>query len=161
MPQLNRMYCSNCKTSIYNVMVDGVRVPYVFYFVVGQPPDTGPQLDVNAEGVKVPSFIRAILQAPVPRAELCMNCVADIFGVPLVTAKEDPMYSDEQFDENTQAIREVMQDESVDQVNTNAAIMERPLLAIKVGRGAVDAPALPPAKKVESPADPAAADVAA
>lgn len=161
MPQLNRMYCSNCQNSVFNTMIDGVRVPLVLYFVIGQPADTGPTLDVNAPGVKVPSFVREMMQphVPVARAELCMNCVAEVFGVKLVTSEEDPMYSVEQAVLTGEAVQSIVQDATVDEVKTTAMVMERPLLALKVGRGAADAPALPPAKErpvVASPAPRAA-----
>lgn len=145
MPNLNRMYCSNCKNSVYNTMIDGVRIPLVLYFVVGQPEDTGPLLGINDPGVKLPSFIRAMLlpHVPVARAELCMVCVAEIFGVQLVTAGEDPMYSAEQERLTRLEVQAVVEDREVNEVDTTAKVMERPLLALKVGRGAEVAPALP------------------
>jgi hypothetical protein len=99
MPQLTRHYCSRCQIAIYNCMINGVRVPILLYFVIGQPDDTG-EFDVNGPGVMVPSFIREIMQShvPVARAELCINCVSEVFGLALVTAEEDPMYSVEQSD---------------------------------------------------------------
>lgn len=149
MPNLTRMYCSNCKNSVYNTMIDGVRIPLVLYFVVGQPGDTGPMLDVNGEGVKLPSFVRELMQphVPVARVELCMNCVAEVFGVKLVTAKDDTMYSAEQAKLTAKDVGEVVQDASIDEVNTTAKVMERPLLALRVGRGAKKAPKLPKARK--------------
>lgn len=143
------MYCSNCKRSIYNVLIDGVRTPLVLYFVVGQPPDTGPPLGVNDPGVKLPSFVRAMMLPHVPaaRAELCMECVGEFFGVKLVTAEEDPMYSAAQEAVTKVEVEAVVQDREIDEVNTTAKVMERPLLALKVGRGAVKAPKLPKAKK--------------
>lgn len=155
MPQLNRMYCSNCKTSIYNCMIDEIRIPLVLYFVVGQPGDTGPPLGINDPGVKLPSFVREIMQVPVARAELCMVCVAEFFGVKLVTAEEDPMYSVEQEAVTKAVVEAVVQDAEIDEVNTIAKVMERPLLALKVGRGAKKAPKLPKSAK----ASPAAATV--
>lgn len=149
MPQLSRMYCSNCKISIYNCMVDDVRIPLVFYMVVGQPGDTGPPLGINDPGVKLPSFVRAMMLPHVPaaRAELCMNCVAEVFGVKLVTADEDPMYSAEQEEATKAEVQPVIEDKSIDEVTTTAKVMERPLLALKVGRGANKAPKLPKARK--------------
>lgn len=148
MPQLNRMYCSNCKRSIYNVLIDGVRIPLVLYFVVGQPSDTGPPLGINDPGVKLPSFVRAMMLPHVPaaRAELCMECVAEFFGVKLVTAEEDPMYSAEQEAVTKTEVEAVVQNKEINQVDTTAKVMERPLLALKVGRGAKKAPKLPKAK---------------
>lgn len=149
MPQLNRMYCSNCKNSVYNTMIDGVRIPLVFYMVIGQPADTGPPLGINDPGVKLPSFVRAMMlpHVPVARAELCMNCVAEVFGVKLVTAQEDPMYSAEQEAEAKAEVQPIIDDKAIDEVTTTAKIMERPLLAIKVGRGAERAPKRPKAMK--------------
>lgn len=144
MPQLTRMYCSNCRESIYNCTIDGVRVPLVLYFVVGQPADTGPTLDVNAPGVQVPSFVRELMQPHVPtaRVELCIACVAELFGTALVTAEEDPMHSTEQVQQTAKAVGAVVQDATIDEVHTSAVVLARPLLAIKVGRGAAPAPAL-------------------
>jgi hypothetical protein len=143
------MYCANCQNSVYNTMIDGVRVPLVFYMVVGQPADTGPPLGINDPGVKIPSFVRALMlpHVPVARAELCMNCVSLIFGVPLLTAEEDPMYSAEQEAETKADVQPVIEDKAIDEVTTTAKIMERPLLALKVGRGAEKAPKLPKARK--------------
>lgn len=142
------MYCSNCKSSVYNTMIDGVRIPLVFYMVVGQPPDTGPPLGINDPGVKLPSFVRAMMlpHVPVARAELCMNCVAEVFGVPLLTAQDDPLYSREQEAETKIEVDAVVQDKTIDEVTTTAKVMERPLLALKVGRGAEKAPKLPKEK---------------
>jgi hypothetical protein len=85
MPQHQRMYCTNCGESVYNKMIDGVRVPLVVYMVVGQPPDTGPAVDLDVGSpVKVPSFIREIMQTPVARVEFCVPCFAKIFGLKLV-----------------------------------------------------------------------------
>jgi hypothetical protein len=153
MPQLSRHYCTLCKKSIYNVEIDGQRIPLVAYFVVGQPADTGDPLDVNADGVKLPSFVRELMQTPggTQRVELCIACLADVFGLALVTAADDPMY-----DVNNNQIadaREIAQ--GVDQVEAFHRLHFRALHAIKVGRGAAqvsDLPAefLPPA----SPAQP-------
>ena len=153
MSQLVRMYCSNCKTSIFNCIIEGVRVPLVLYFVVGQAADTGPLLDVNAPGVRVPSFVRELMQPHVPtaRVELCIKCVAEIFGVALVTAAEDPMYSTEQAAATKAGIEVVVQDAEIDEVHTTAKVMARPLLAIKVGRGAAPAPALLPTQEDPQP----------
>ena len=158
MPQLNRMYCSSCGNSIYNTFVgsDGkrakegdpgaVRIPLVHYIVTGQPGDSGPILDRNGEGVRVTSFSREIAQTPVQRVEFCEICFAETFGLPLLTAQEDPMYSAQQQELTTRAIDAVVQDQNIDEVATSAKIMERPLLALKVGRGAEKAPKLPKAR---------------
>jgi hypothetical protein len=154
MPQLTRHYCSRCQIAIYNCMVDGQRVPLLFYFVVGQPDDTG-EFDLNGEGVKVPSFIREIMQphVPVARAELCMNCVGEVFGLALVTAKDDPMYSVEQEALTRALVSGVATDPAIPQVQKAATTMERIFTALQVGRGAIEAPALPPAA-VPAPAPP-------
>lgn len=144
MPQ-SRFYCSKCKQSIYNVLTDGVRVPLVAQIVFGQPEDTGPPLDVNGSGVKVPSAVREIMQdhVPIKRMELCNNCFAETFGLELVTAQTDPMYSVEQSAETKRVVLAAVEDPEVDQVSTNQVAMERVLLAVKVGRGEEAAPALP------------------
>jgi hypothetical protein len=147
MPQLTRHYCSRCQAAIYNCMVDGVRVPILLYFVVGKPDDTG-ECDVNGPGVKVPSFVREIMQphVPVARAELCMNCLSEVFGVELVTAEEDPMYSIEQSDLTATEVRAVVTDVDTPAVEKAATVMDRVFSAIQVGRGAKQAPPLPPPK---------------
>lgn len=154
MPQLTRHYCSNCKTSIYNCTINGVRIPLVLYFVIGQPADTGPPLAINDPGVKLPSFVRAMMLPHVPaaRVELCMNCVAEVFGVKLVTAQEDPMYSAEQEAQTKAEVQAVVDDKEIDEVNTVAKVMEHPLLAFRVGRGARKAPKLPKSRKLKAPA---------
>lgn len=150
MPQ-SRFYCSKCKTSIYNVMTDGIRIPLVVQIVVGQPEDTGPPLDINGPGVRVPSAIREIMQpyVPIKRLELCNNCFAEVFGLELVTARDDAMYSVEQTAETKQAVLQAVEDPDVDQVATNAVSMERVLLAVKVGRGEEPAPPLPADQQVK------------
>ena len=161
------MYCSSCKNSIFNTFVgkdgkrandgdpDAVRVPLIFYFVVGQAADTGPPLGINDPGVKLPSFVRAMMlpHVPVARVELCMICVSEVFGVPLLTAEEDPLYSAEQESETKVEVEAVVQNAEIDEVATAAKVMERPLLALKVGRGAEKAPPLPRSpKQVAAPA---------
>lgn len=156
MPNVNRMYCSNCKTSIYNTFIgpDGkrsaegtrgaVRVPLVLYFVVGQPPDTGETLGVNDPGVKLPSFVRELMQAhvPVARVELCMLCVAEVFGTKLYTADADPMHSPEQTAVTATKLAAAITP-AMPEVDKHALQMERALLAVKVGRGGAKAPKLP------------------
>jgi hypothetical protein len=90
MPQVARHYCTRCGQSIYNCVIDGVRVPLLAYLVVGQPADTGPTIDLNAPGVKVPSFVRTMLAADTPRVEFCMQCLADVLGQPLIEWSLDP-----------------------------------------------------------------------
>jgi len=128
------------------VTIDGIRIPLVLYFVVGQPEDTGPPFGINDPGVKLPSFIRELMQPHVPlkRVELCMVCAADIFGVELVTAQTDPMHSAEQQAESAQEAMVTLQDNTLDAVTKDSTVLARSLLAVKVGRGAVPAPPLPP-----------------
>jgi hypothetical protein len=155
MPQLQRFFCSNCLRPIDEITIEGKPVPLVVYFVVGQPPDTGPPVDLDeGSGVKVPSFIREIMQPHVPtaRVELCIPCVAEVFGTKLVTADADPMFSKEATRETARAIslRRVADDTarqngertrtSVEQHHDTVA---RVLQAVKVGRGALKAPKLP------------------
>jgi hypothetical protein len=143
MPQHQRMYCTNCGESVYNKMIDGERVPLVIYMVVGQPPDTGPNVDLDiGSPVKVPSFIREITQTPVQRVEFCVPCFAQIFGLKLVTADEDPMYSKAQADENRETYNAVQMDESLPAVERSKQIHARTLTAIQVGRGAKKPPKL-------------------
>jgi hypothetical protein len=107
MPQLQRFFCSNCKRPIDEIQIEGKPVPLVVYFVVGQPPDTGAPVDLDeGSGVKVPSWVREIMQPHVPtaRVELCIPCVAEIFGTKLVTADADPMFSKEATRETARAI---------------------------------------------------------
>lgn len=138
MPQISRHYCSRCGNSVYNCMIDGQRVPIALYFVVGQPPDTGDQVDVNA--LPVPSFVRELLAVPVSRAELCMKCVSEVFGVPCVLAKDDPMY-----DVNNDKIPDALQlmDPDMSQVERSKRMHMRALHAIKVGRGVASPADLP------------------
>lgn len=130
MPQLNRHYCTKCGDSVFNCEINGKRVPLVLYFVVGQPDDTGEPLDANA--VALPSFVREILQTDVARVELCIKCVADVFGVPLLEAKDDPMY-----DANNDKIPDALQlrDPSMPRVERFKRMHARVLHAIAVGRG--------------------------
>lgn len=135
MPALTRNYCTGCKESIYNCVVDGVRVPLLVRITVGQPSDTGPALDINGPGVQVPSFLREIMQTPLARMELCVKCAAKAFGVPLVTAAEDPLY-----DANLDGIPDAKQVDAtlpmVEQLHRHHA---RTLQAIYIGRGDPDA----------------------
>ena len=87
----HRFYCYRCKQSVYNCFIEGQRVPLVAYIVVQQPDDTGPQFDAVAEGVKLPSAVRAIIGMPIPRVELCVKCFAELFSLPNVAAADDPV----------------------------------------------------------------------
>jgi hypothetical protein len=84
MTQAVRHYCDSCGRSVYNVEIDGKRVPLVFYMVVGQPPDTGPVIGLNDPGIKVPQFVRELMATPTARMELCMECLAIALNLPLV-----------------------------------------------------------------------------
>jgi hypothetical protein len=160
MPQLTRHYCSNCKNSIYNTMIDGKRVPIVHYIVTGQAEDTGPAVD--GKQVKLTSFSRESLQMPTARVELCEICFSQIFGLKLLTAEDDPMYSDEQAELTWQENQQLQQDPEVQHVDRHARIASRALLAVKVGRGAARAPKLPkPRKRHAVPPIPKVRDIEA
>lgn len=155
MPMLNRQYCTRCKESVFNRLIDGVRVPLVFYFVVGIPDDVG-EVDINAPGLKVPSFVREIMQTALPRIELCMQCVAEVFGVALVTAAEDEMY-----DANNNKIADALElgDANLPKVEMFARMHHRVLHAIAVGQGRATVEDLPPEYRAPTsapPPDPAA-----
>lgn len=155
MPQLQRFFCSNCLRPIDEVTIEGKPVPLVVYLVVGQPPDTGPPVDLDeGSGVKVPSWVREIMQPHVPtaRVELCIPCVAEVFGTKLVTADADPMFSKEATRETARAIslRRVADDTarqrgepSRSSVQQHHDTVSKVLQAVKVGRGALKAPKLP------------------
>lgn len=155
MPQLQRFFCSNCKKPIDEVTVDGKPVPLVAYMVVGQVPDTDPvDLDTGS-GVKVPSFIREAMQEYVTlrRFDWCINCLANLFGLTLCTAETDPLYSTEQvIATSTKLVGARAADmAALEKKQAPRAAVERHhdevsrvMLAIKVGRGAMKAPKLPP-----------------
>ena len=132
MPLLARHHCTRCKESVFNCVIDGKRVPLVLYFVTGQPDDTGGPLDINGEGVKLPSFVRELQHTPVPRIELCMKCVAEVFNVPLVTAAADPLY-----DANNDKIPDALQltDAAISKTEMLHRMHTRALHAIAVGQG--------------------------
>lgn len=132
---VTRHVCTGCQTSIYNVIVDGVRVPIVVNLWAGQPEDTGPILDLNAPGVKVPSFLREMMSTPLATAELCVVCAAKAFGVPLVTAEDDPMQG-AGADVTLPTERGAMSE-----VERRAVMQERTLVALQVARGEAEAPA--------------------
>lgn len=161
MPQQSRFYCSNCKNPIYNTFIgpdgkraaegdkDAVRVPLVHYIVTGQPDDTGAPFDGKV--ARITSFTRETLQMPVQRVELCEICFAEVFGLKLLTAEADPMYSDEQAEVTAKGISEVQQNVEIPAVDKAHLIATRALHAIKVDRGAAKAPKLP---KPEPPKPP-------
>lgn len=160
MPQMSRYHCSRCKESIFNCLIDDKRIPLVFYMVVGQIPDAVEDLDVNAEGVKVPSFIREMMATPggTQRIDLCIKCLAEVFGLDLVAAADDPMY-----DSNNDKIPDARQlAAGVGQVEAWHRLHVRPLHAIMVGQGRAqvsDLPAeyLPPPDASPAPRIPRAA----
>ena len=79
--QGNRFACSRCGESIYNVTVDGKPAPIVFYMVAGLHPEYAPdQVDLNA--LAIPQWLRELLVARTPRADLCVNCVIVTFRTP-------------------------------------------------------------------------------
>lgn len=159
MPQMQRFFCSNCKRPIDEITIEGKPVPLVVYFVVGQPPDTGAPVDLDeGSGVKVPSWVREIMQPHVPtaRVELCIPCVAELFGTKLVTADADPMFSKEATDETARALTRLNDADREAQrkgapartaVEQHHDTVIRALQAVKVGRGAAKAPKLPPPVK--------------
>lgn len=66
--------------------IAGESTPLVVYIVVGQVPNSGAPVDLNAPGVKVPAIVRELMAQPVPRREYCVRCFAKAFGLELVAA---------------------------------------------------------------------------
>lgn len=131
MPQITRHYCSRCQQSIYNCIIEGVRVPLVVYLVAGQPEDTGPTIGLNDVGVKVPSVLRAIMSLPIARVELCVRCLAEVFALPLLAAADDPMGT---LDENGNGIPDLLeQSSSMGKVQQAATITAPVFDAIRAG----------------------------
>lgn len=137
MAQLTRHYCTRCERSIYNVEIDGKRIPLVIQMVIGQPTDTGAPLEVNGDGVKLPSFIREIMHLPegLQRVELCVPCFAEIFGIPCVTAAEDEMWIPPSELPPDSPLRTITPDPEVSRVSAMSALYKRTLHAVEVGRG--------------------------
>lgn len=158
MPDTTRIICTRCKQSVYNCMIDGVRVPIVHRMNLGQPADTGPTLAINDPGVKLTSYTRSMMQTSVARIELCEKCFADVLGLPLLTADADPMFDEDQVAAQ-QAINRVRDQEGVSYADAFHAMHTRAIHAFAVGWGeaSVDdlaglfrkAPPIP--KKVPSP----------
>lgn len=152
MPDTNRIVCTRCQESVYNCIVDGERIPIVVRMNAGKPSDTGPELNLNAANVRVPSFIRSLMQTPVARIELCVKCFAEVLGLPLVTAKEDPMY-----DITSEAAQNVFNrqfaDESMPMSERANLVHTRALHALAVGWGEAAATDLPPAFRSKEEAD--------
>jgi hypothetical protein len=156
MTTLSRFYCTRCGISIYNRVIDGVRVPIVLQLNVGQIPDSGRPLGIVEPGVKLPAWIRELMSSHIPIANinLCMVCVSEVFGTPLVEATEDPMYSVEQAEESIAVTRATVADPDIDEVNRGTIIFARTFDAIQVGRGAKKAPKLPPKRPMPKPVPP-------
>lgn len=139
MPDLQRIACTRCGQSVFNVMVTGPdgaphRVPLVTRITCGQPEDTGGPFDVNDPQVRLPSFIRELMHTPLPRMELCVSCVAAVFGLPLVTWGEDPMAIS--VAEHTKMLTDLgMNDETVAKTERFTRMHTRALAAFKIGWG--------------------------
>lgn len=137
MPELSRHICTGCGQSIYNAMINGVRVPLVAQITVGQPNDTGPLLNINDATVAVPSVVRELAMTPVSRIELCMNCFASWIGQPLVTVEQDPMH-----DAGASPLADLPTLPGVMSESERFALMhERTLYAARVAQGVSPAPA--------------------
>ena len=134
MPDAVRTTCTRCKQSIYNCMIDGVRVPIFHRLNIGKPEDSGPAIALNDPGVKMTSYTRSMLQTPVARIELCEKCFAEVFGLPLVTADEDPMWDGEQV-EAQEALNKIMDDPETDRAEKFHMIHTRALHGFPVGWG--------------------------
>lgn len=142
MPSVNRHHCTRCGGGIHEM-----DAPVVVQITVGQPEDTGPALDVNGAGVRLPSFVREIMKTTLPRVELCVECAAAVLGVPLVTVEEDPM--------TDALLMGVAQGNVVGDAipaTERAKITHvRTLEAIRIGRGDKKAPVLVPHVKDPKP----------
>lgn len=146
---LQRYYCMSCRESIYNKTLNGVRIPLIFYFVLGQPDDTGPALDVMAKDVAVPSFVREFFHPDLPNqpVELCIPCVALLFGLKVYTPDKDPMHSPEQMRDTSNELKALKANTTDPAVDRRHAIFGRVLTGIKVGRLAMKPPKLPKVDK--------------
>lgn len=71
-----RIPCSACGQSIWLTTIErdgqAVRVPIVVRIIMGQLPNSGEPVDVNA--VPVPQLVRDIMALPVARVNLCVPC---------------------------------------------------------------------------------------
>jgi hypothetical protein len=168
-PDLNRVSCTRCKESIYNCMIEGPdgqqhRVPWLLRLIGGQPDDTGAPLDVLAPNIRVPSFVRALVLSPLGRIELCVKCVVEVFGVPAVTASEDPMYGQDNSDNTNDVfdlyreIEKFFRDQSVPMVDRHHRANNRAIHALAVGWGEAHPDDLPedqlPRRRVSRPIAP-------
>lgn len=156
MPNLTRIACTRCKESVYNCIIDGPngpeRVPLAVRLNVGQPDDTGGALDVIAANIRVPSIVRSLLLTPIARIELCVKCFGEVFGLPLVTAEEDPMYSDAVFDWHQAINAQFYPNDAIPLVERFHHIHARALHSLAVGWGEAAAEDLPAAHKPAPPA---------
>lgn len=149
MPDLNRIACTRCQASVYSCMIEGPdgsaeRVPLVIRLNVGKPADTGADMDLNGPNLRIPSVLRAMMQTPLARIELCVKCFAEVFQLPLVTATEDPMYDVES--EAAQAVlNQAYFDESRPMTERANLVHTRALHALAVGWGKATAKDLPSA----------------
>ena len=146
---VQRHHCFKCGDSVYNKIINGVRVPFVMYFIVAQPPDTGKRINPNRTGanaIPLPHFARELLNMSEfgggePRVEICMQCVSDIFGLPLVTADQDPMFDGDM--DNIPDVRQIKNDGEMDSVARERIRLWRVFFAIALGRGTVTIDQLP------------------
>lgn len=154
MPQLTRHYCSRCARSIFNVEIDGKKIPLVIQMTIGQPADTGEPINVNDPEVKLPHFIREIMHLAqgLQRVELCVACFALVFGLPLVTAEEDEMWIPPSQIDPQSPLRTIPQDPAVDFTQASAALYHRTFHAVEVGRGVKTVKDLP--KQFQAPPRP-------
>lgn len=156
MPDLTRIACTRCKQSVYNCFVDGpdgvpLRVPLVIRMNIGQPEDTGPRVDVLAENVRVPSVVRELTLSPLGRIEFCVKCFGEVFGLPMVTADEDPMYSEAVFDLYQRWARSTWHDDSIPKVDRHALVNGRAIHALAVGWDEADHEDLPAEQRPPDP----------
>jgi hypothetical protein len=144
---------------VYNCIIDGVRVPLVIYMVAGQPDDTGPNLGLNDEGVKVPSFLRALMSLPIARVEWCVRCFAEVFALPLLLAADDPMGL---ADEDGNGIPDLLEQAKNLSKTDAAALTTAPVFdAIRAGHHAVFVQGIQDALTAAGVTDPAVASAAA
>lgn len=136
---MTRIVCSRCQESVYNILIEGPdgstqRVPLVIRINVGQPPDTGGTFDLNGKNLRVPSFVRAMMLTPIARLELCVKCFSEVFGVPCVTATEDPMY-DTKAEAAQRVFNDAYHDERVPLAERANLIHARALLSFGIAWG--------------------------
>lgn len=140
MPDTKRIYCTRCGQSVYNCLIPGAdgtptRVPIVTRIVVGQPADTGPKVPLNDPQTRLTSFTRTVMLSPLARIELCEKCVSELFGWPLVTAAEDPMYDAELVPLEQRRAQRVLRDDSIPLSERMQSVHMRSLQAPAVAWG--------------------------